>query len=151
MDTAFGRPDRTLLVAVIAVVALVVVALIVVFTRGGAAPIDEASPAGVVQRYTEAVIDGDEQAAREYLVEAVRSDCEGIEAGMSDDVRVTLNATTERDGTADVDVSIVSTGGGLLGTSEYREDARFDLVREGAGWRIETTPWQFTICLQAAR
>lgn len=151
MDTAARRPDRTLLVAVIAVVALVVVALIVVFTRGGAAPVDAASPAGVVQRYTEAVIDGDEQAAREYLVEAVRSACERVEAGMADDVRVTLDDTTERDRTADVDVSIVSTGGGLLGTSEYREEASFELVREGADWRIETTPWQFTICLQAAR
>lgn len=150
MDTASGRPDRTLLVAVIAVVALVVVALIVVFTRGGTAPIDEATPAGVVQRYAEAVIGGDEQAARGYLTEALRDDCERIESGTVDDVRVTLNATTEREDTADVDVSIVSTGGGLLGPSEYREEASFDLVREGADWRIETTPWQFTICMQAA-
>lgn len=150
MDTASGRPDRTLLVVMIAVAALVVVALIVVFTRGGAVPIDEATPAGVVQRYTEAVIDGDEQVARSYLTEDVRADCERIETGAFDDVRVTLVATTEREGTADVHVSIVTTSGGLFGPSEYREDANFGLVREGSDWLIETTPWQFTICMQAA-
>ncbi|SFS02099.1 hypothetical protein SAMN04487783_0622 [Agrococcus baldri] len=150
MDTASGRPDRTVLVAIVAVVALVVVALVVVFTRGGAAPIDEAAPAGVVQRYTEAVIAGDEEAARAYLVQEVRDDCERIEAGMLDEMRVTLTSTTEREDTADVDVSIVTTSGGLLGPSEYREDASFDLVREGSDWVIATTPWQFTICTQAA-
>lgn len=150
MDPASGRPDRSLLVAIIAVAALVAVALIVVLTRSGAAPIDEASPAGVVQRYTEAVIAGDEQAARAYLVEDVRNGCHRIEAGMLEDVRVTLTSTTEREDSADIDVSIVTTSGGLLGPSEYREDASFDLVREGSDWVIETTPWQFTICAQAS-
>ncbi|WP_347754428.1 hypothetical protein [Agrococcus sp. ProA11] len=50
-----------------------------------------------------------------------------------------------------MDVSIVtSTGGGLFGPAEYREDATFDLVREGSDWVVETAPWQLAICLQAA-
>ena len=65
MDTVTRKPDRTLLIVIATVVALVVVALVVVFTRGGAAPLDESTPAGVVQRYTQAVVAGDQEAARE--------------------------------------------------------------------------------------
>lgn len=151
MDATAGRRDRTLWVVLAAVATLVVIALIVVFTRGAAAPLDEATPAGVVQRYAEAVIAGDERTAREYLVEEVRDDCERIGQGTLDDMRVTLVSTTERGDTADVDVSIVtSTGGGLFGPAEYREDASFDLVREGSDWVVETAPWQLAICMQSA-
>lgn len=151
MDAPVGRRDRTLWVVLVAVAALVVIALIVVFTRGAAAPLDESTPAGVVQRYTEAVIAGDERAAREYLVAEVRDDCERIGQGTLDDMRVTLVSTTERGDSADVDVSIVtSSGGGLFGPTEYREDASFDLVREGSDWVVETAPWQLAICMQSA-
>ncbi|WP_405216090.1 hypothetical protein [Agrococcus sp. Ld7] len=141
---ASGRPDRTLLIVLAAVAALVVVALLVVFTRGAPAPIDASTPAGVVQRYTEALLAGDEETARGHLVDG---ECERLESGPLDDVRVTLLSTTERERSADVDVSIVTTsGGGLLGPSEYREDASFGLVRADSGWQIETAPWQFAIC-----
>lgn len=152
MEPAARRTDRTLLAVLLVIAALVVIALIVVFTRGAAAPLDAATPAGVVQRYTEAIIAGDEQAAREYLVDEVRDDCERSEPGSTDDVRVTLASTTERSDSAAVDVSIVTTtGGGLLGPSEYREDATFDLVRTSSGWVIESAPWQFSICMETAR
>ena len=117
---------------------------------GGAEPLDASTPAGVVQRYTEDVIDGDEAAAREHLVAEARDGCERLEPGLVDDVRVTLVATTERGDSADVEVSIVtSSGGGLLGPSEYREDATFGLVREASGWAIEAVPWQFAICVES--
>lgn len=149
MDAAAARSDRTLLVVLIAIGALVVIALAVVFTRG-AEPLDASTPAGVVQRYTEDVIDGDEAAAREHLVAEARDGCERLEPGLVDDVRVTLVSTTERGDSADVEVSIVtSSGGGLLGPSEYREDATFGLVREASGWAIEAVPWQFAICVES--
>src|SRR5690606_32090176 len=107
---ASGRPDRTLLIVLAAVAALVVVALLVVFTRGAPAPIDASTPAGVVQRYTEALLAGDEETARGYLVDG--DECERLESGPLDDVRVTLLSTTERESSADVDVSIVTTAGG---------------------------------------
>lgn len=152
MDTASGRRDRTFWVVLVAVAALVVIALVVVFTRGAAAPLDEATPAGVVQRYTEAVIAGDDNAARERLIEEVRNDCERIGENALDDLRVTLVSTTERGDDAQVEVSIASPGGGgLFGPTEYREDASFDLVREGADWVIETAPWQLAICMQSAK
>jgi hypothetical protein len=69
------RPDRTLLAIVAAIAALVVVALIVVFTRGEPAPVDEATPAGVVQRYSAAVIAGDEAAAAAYLTDTAKDRC----------------------------------------------------------------------------
>lgn len=150
MDASPVRRDRTLLVVLIAVGALVVIALAVVFTRG-AQPLDASTPAGVVQRYAEDVIEGDEQAAREHLVTQVREDCERLEPGLFGDVRVTLVSTTERGDTADVEVSVVTTtGGGLLGPSEYQEDATFGLVREASGWAIETAPWQFAVCVESA-
>ena len=55
--------------------ALVVVALVVVFTRGAPAPLDESTPEGVVQRYSAAVIEGDEATAITYLVPALGDDC----------------------------------------------------------------------------
>ncbi len=151
MDTVDRRPDRTLLIVVAAVAALVVIALIVVFTRGGAAPLDESTPAGVVQRYTEAVIAGDEEAARGYLAADVRDGCERLDPGALDDVRVTLESTIDRGDNADVDVSIVTTSsGGLFGPSEYRTEESFALVREGERWVIDSAPWQFAVCVEVA-
>lgn len=151
MDTDARRPDRTLFIVIAAVAALVVIALIVVFTRGGAAPLDESTPAGVVQRYTEAVIAGDEESARGYLAADVRDGCERLDPGPLDDVRVALEATTERGDTADVDVSVVTTSsGGLFGPSEYRSEESFGLVREAEGWVIDSAPWQFAVCMEVA-
>lgn len=151
MDTVARRPDRTLLVVIGAVAVLVVIALIVVFTRGSAPPLDASTPAGVVQRYTAAVIDGDDRAARDYLAPALREDCEQIDPGDQSGVRVTFVATTERGDTADVKVSVVTTGGGLFGQTEYQSDEVFELVREGSAWVIETAPWQFATCIEGAR
>lgn len=53
------QPDRVLLGIVAAVVVLMVVALAVVFLRGEPQPLDASSPAGVVQRYSRAVVDAD--------------------------------------------------------------------------------------------
>lgn len=142
-----ARPDRTLLVILGVIAALVVVALVVVLSRGEPEPLDESTPAGVVQRYSAAVIDGDEEAAKEYLVSELADDCLRIEPGPVDSMRVTLVDTEEREDSADVRVLIaVSYGGGMLGSDEYQEDAVFDLVREGDAWRIETAPWQLTVC-----
>ncbi|MGR2752204.1 hypothetical protein [Agromyces arachidis] len=142
-----SRADRTLLVILAAVAALVAVALVVVFTRGEPEQLDEATPEGVVQRYTAAVIAGDEGEAMGYLVPDVAEDCIRIETAPSDRMRVTLASTTERDDSADVDVLISwSYDEGPLGGSGVEEEGTFDLVRTDDGWRIETAPWPLTIC-----
>ncbi|WP_430647154.1 hypothetical protein [Agromyces sp. GXS1127] len=147
MDAQRPRPDRTLIVILAVLGVLVVVALIAVFTRGEPEPLDEGTPEGVVQQYSAAVIDGDEETAMEYLVPEVAEECVRIPLGEPDGMRVTLVETTERDDTADVDVLIVTTyGGGPFGSNEYEERGTFDLVRVDGEWRIETAPWPLAIC-----
>lgn len=147
MDPSPARPDRTLLVILGVIAALVIVALIVVFTRGAPELLDESTPEGVVQRYSAAVIDGDESAAKEYLVSELADDCVRIETAPVESMRVTLVDTEEREDSADVRVLIATSyGGGMLGPDEYQEEGVFDLVREGDAWRIESAPWPVTIC-----
>lgn len=141
------RPDRTLLAILAAIAVLVIVALIVVFTRGEPAPVDEATPAGVVQRYSAAAIAGDEAAAAAYLTDAVRDRCNTVERMPGDNLRVTLVSTTERPASADVKVLItVSEGGGPFGSAEYQIEDVFDLVKTGDKWLIASAPWQLTVC-----
>lgn len=147
MDAARPKPDRTLIVILAVIAAMAIVALIVVFTRGEPAALDESTPEGVVQRYSAAVLEGDEDAASAYLVPELGDPCEPVGAGPVEDMRVTLASTTERDDTADVRVLITVTyEGGLLGSSDYEEEGEFDLVRADDGWLIESTPWQLTVC-----
>lgn len=146
-DAPAPKRDRTLIVILSVIGALVVIALIVVFTRGEPEQLDESTPAGVVQRYAAAVIEGDEEAAIAYLVPELADSCERIETGPVRDMRVTLVSTTEREDTADVRVLIVTSyDGGLFGSSEYEEEAVFDLVAHGDGWLIETAPWSLAVC-----
>ena len=141
MDASRARPDRTLIVILAVIGALVVVALVVVFARGEPELLDESTPQGVVQRYSAAVIEDDEAAAIEYLSPEVGDSCRPFDAGTTQDLRVTLVSTTERDDTADVDVLItMSYGGGLFGSSEYEEPGSFELVASDGGWLIESRP-----------
>ena len=146
------RPERTLLAIIAAIAVLVIVALIVVFTRGEPAPLDEATPAGVVQRYSAAVIAGDETAAAAYLTDAAKAGCiKEMPRSGGENLRVTLISTTERPGSADVRVLItVSEGGGPFGSAEYQMEDAFDLVKTGDKWLIERAPWQLTVCQPTA-
>jgi hypothetical protein len=142
-----ARPDRTLLVILGVIAVLVIVALVVVFTRGEPAPLDESTPEGVVQRYSAAVIEGDESEAKGYLDPDLADDCIPIETAPADRMRITLVSTTERDDTADVEVLITwSYDEGPFGGSGVEERGTFDLVRTDDGWRIESAPWPLTIC-----
>jgi hypothetical protein len=133
--------------ALIAAVGLVVViALVAVLVRGGnPAAFAENTPEGVVQRYSQAVIDGDQQRALTYVVPEVASSCE--HTGTSEDVRVTLLKTQEHDKDATVDVQVTTlTHGGLFGTEEYSNEDSFRLVKSGDSWLIESAPWQVAVC-----
>ena len=130
---------------------MVVIALIAVFARGGPVEFAEDTPEGVVQRYSQAVIDGDADAAKTYLVAEIAESCTRVRTG-SDDYRMTLVETTERERSARVDVLIATVyGSGPLGTDEYESDESFELVKEGDGWLIEIAPWQLTICEEGFR
>jgi hypothetical protein len=151
MNDSTTRPRRLLAGIVVLVGVLVVAALAVVFTRGEPKVLDPGTPAGVVQRYTAAVTDGDEDAAARYLTGPARERCSEPERPYTDNLRVSLMSTAERETSADVKVLIVtSSDGGPFGMSEYETEEVFDLVKEDGRWLVESTPWQFALCTSKA-
>ena len=142
-----AKPDRTLLVILSIIAGLVVIALAVVFLRGTPGVLDRATPEGIVQAYSTAVIDGDRTAAKEFLAKELRDNCETVEPGLTSGVRVTLVSSTVHSDSATVRVSIVTNyGNGPFGTSESESDSTFELVEEGGAWAITTAPWELTLC-----
>lgn len=147
MDAAAGRPNRILIIILAIIAVLVVAALAVVFSRGEPALLDGSTPQGVVQRYSAAVLDGDESAAMAFLTETARTQCVDFERASTENLRVTLVSTTERTSSADVRVLIVvSNGGGPFGNSEYETEDVFDLVKMDGKWLIDSSPWQLRVC-----
>jgi hypothetical protein len=147
MNDAPRKPDRILLVLLGVIGLLVVVALAVVFSRGEPAPLDEASPAGVVQRYSTAVIDGDVATAETYLTESALTNCRGAYPGEPRPARVVLVSTSERDQSATVRVSIVnSSQDGPFGPSEYEMEDAFSLVKADGNWKISQAPYPLMAC-----
>ena len=146
-----ARRDPALLVVLGLIILLVVVALVVVFTRGEPALLDAESPGGVVQRYSTAVLDGDETTAAGYLSAAALADCDSgttsAASSATDDIRITLVDTTERGSVADVRVLVVTSyGSGPFGSSEYESEDAFELVRVDGDWLIDAAPWRLTVC-----
>jgi hypothetical protein len=151
MTDSGTRPRRLLTGILVLLGVLVIAALAVVFTRGEPKMLDPGTAAGVVQRYTAAIIDGDEDAAAKYLTAHARQRCSEPERPYTDNLRVSLISTVERESSADVKVLIVtSNDGGPFGMSEYETEEVFDLVKEGGGWLVESTPWQFALCTSKA-
>lgn len=148
MDQTPRKPDRILLALIGVVALLVVVALAVVFSRGGPPPQDPASAAGVVQRYSAAVIDGDTEAADGYLTDNARSVCGGgYYPGEPQPSRVVLVSTTERSDSATVRVSIVhSAQDGPFGPSEYEMEDSFRLSKVDGKWLIDQAPYPLQAC-----
>lgn len=148
MGDAARKPDRILLVLLGVVGLLVVAALAVVFTRGDPPPLDAGSPAGVVQRFSAAVIDGDVTTAESYLSESARERCSGTVYGEPPrPARVVLVSTSERGQTATVTVSIVhSAQGGPFGPSEYEMEESFSLVKNGGTWLVDRAPYPLLAC-----
>ncbi|MFU8945904.1 hypothetical protein ACLRGF_04135 [Mycetocola zhadangensis] len=126
---------------------LVLAAVVVLLTRGAPPALDESTPEGVVQRYSSAVLEGDEERALQYLAEEARVDCGTITATETEEVRITLVSTDVTDASATVTVSIARQSGvGLLGASGYEYTESFSLTQAGDGWRIETAPWELAFC-----
>ncbi|MCU1419013.1 MAG: hypothetical protein JWR57_182, partial [Mycetocola sp.] len=140
---AGARRNLVVLLSVIAV--LVIVSFVVVFSRGEAELLDESTPEGVVQRYAAAVLDGDDDTAIEYLSERTQEQCGTVQDTHGDDLRVTLISSDLRDDTADVRVQLSRHSGGPFG-SDYSYEEGFRLAKENSGWRIESVPWDLTVC-----
>lgn len=146
-STASPRLDRTLWAIIVAIGILVAVALVVVLTRGTPELLDADTPEGVVQRYSAAVIEGDERGAAEYLSPDAADECDTFDSETTDNLKVALVSTTQRDDTADVRVSITTiyeNGPFGIDEQEYQDD--FDLVTIDGEWLIEGVPWPLNIC-----
>jgi hypothetical protein len=142
-----SRRSRLTLIALASAVGLVVViALIAVFARGGTTQLDADTPEGVVQRYSQAVVDGDIAAALGYVVPEVADAC--VRRSVHDsDIRITVLETTEREDTAHVRVLIVTVfGTGPLGVDEYESESALDLVKVDGKWLVEVVPWRLAVC-----
>jgi len=146
MSDSARRSRITLIALGAAVVLVVVIALIAVFARGDVEPLDPATPQGVVQRYSQAVIDGDVPTALTFLVPEVADTCQRVTRG-GERLRITLLESTERDASARVRVLIVTTYGEQpFGADEYESEEAFDLVKVDGDWLVETAPWQLAVC-----
>lgn len=142
-------PRIALISLIVVVVAVVVAAVLAVLLRGGPATFDPASPEGVVQRYTQALIDGDLDAAEQLRSPTAADEGCGFFPGEMQDVRVTLVGTTADGDAAQVRVLITTIyGQDVFGSGEYRSEETFRLVGSGGEWLIEAAPWQFTPCLE---
>jgi hypothetical protein len=145
-----ARPDRTLIAVLVAVGLLVLLALVVVVVRNAStATLDATTPEGVVQRYAQAVIDGDDETASGYLV-SQSDECEYY--GESDrELRLALRSTETSGQRSTVRVSVTTSyGGGPFSSSEYTTDEAFQLVKSGDDWMIEETPYEFISCPRSA-
>lgn len=151
MDDSSPASHRPLWIALGALTLIVVACLVVVFTRGQPAALDPQSPAGAVQSYLTAVLDGDETAALEHVAASVRAECAPIEPYLDEGMRVTLGDTTLSDDTATVAVTMSFVTSGLFGGSEYSSQERFRLERAGDAWVITRAPWSFAICDELGR
>jgi hypothetical protein len=144
--TARRGPDRTLVAILVAIGVIVVVALVVVLSRGAAAPLDPSTPEGVVQRYAQAVADGDDEAALEYLTTDAKERCEGFYE-TSDRARLTFVDTNVSGDTATVTVNLTTTYGySLFGSSQSSYEEQFRLMKSGGGWLISEAPYEFRTC-----
>lgn len=139
--------SRILSIVVLAVIgAVIVAAVIAVLVRSGTASYDAGTPEGVVQRYAQAVSEGDTGTALEYLAPEIADSCDQA-AIDTNELRMSLIETIDHGDAAQVRVMVTTIyGSGPFGPSEFQSEDVFSLVREGGGWRIQTTPWQFTIC-----
>jgi len=147
MSDADRRSRITLIALIGGVVLVVVIALIAVFAGGDPEPLDSGTPEGVVQRYSQAVVDGDTQAALTYVVPEVADACVRRSVSDEEDARITVLETTERADTAHVRVLIVTVyGTGPLGADEYENESAFDLLKVDGEWLVEVAPWSLAVC-----
>ncbi|MGZ4436289.1 MAG: hypothetical protein ACXVWU_07955 [Nocardioides sp.] len=141
-----SRPNRILAIVVGLVAVVAVVAGVLAATRH-ASEYPRGTPAGAVQAYLSAVIDGDHQKAAGFL--APGSSCAVADldrAPVPDEVRVVLRDTHVDGATAQVDVDVVLPSGGPFGGADYSERQTFRLARAGQGWLITGIPWPMFEC-----
>ena len=132
-----------LLVIGVVVVLLVVVTLAVLALQEPTT-YDASTPEGVAQRYVQAVIDRDEDAAAGYLDDDQACDEADLRlAYVPESIRIVLRETRIDGDGAEVDLAI--TQGGGLGAG-FTEEATLVMASTPDGWRISEPPWPMYYC-----
>jgi hypothetical protein len=134
--------NRILAALVGAVVLLAVVAGVVVAHRTAPA-LDRGTPAGVVQAYLQAVIDGSYPAATALLSPSSGCGVQDVATSWTPtSAQVVLDHTAVDGDTAVVTVEVTEgAADDLFGSSGFSHTERFSLQRENGVWKITGSPW----------
>ena len=148
--TKAPRRDRPMIVGLVAIGLVVVLAVVAVATGGRTADLDPDSPEGVVQRYAQAMIDEDRDAAQALLED---QDCTFEDYFYFErDMRVTLGDVEITDSRARVEVTVSwPSGEPILDPYGSSERNVFFLVPVDGEWRIDQAPWPFWACIPDER
>ena len=151
-DAGSSRPAGLIILIVAGVGLEVAVAVAAIVAANRDTPLlDEGTPEAAVQGYVDAMIEGDEAAAHEYLSGDLQAECSLSDLREhredADSVRVSLRSVTIDGVEADVEVTITEDGGGdLFGGGGYRYEETFTLSRVGDTWVISERPWPIFFC-----
>jgi hypothetical protein len=145
--------DRFTLGVVVGAVLLVIAAVVsVVLLQGQSAAPDLSTPEGVVRAYYAALDQGHPEQAWDLLSSRARAQTtrdEFIQRAISfrpgREQRVTIDSVEIVGDTANVNLSLTSSGGGLLGGGSYSQTVRVRLDREDGQWRITVPPQPYLI------
>jgi hypothetical protein len=135
------RHSRIVLI-VIGTVTAILVAVAIALAVQPPPEYDPSTPAGTVQAFYQAFLDGDEALASTYLADEVLAGCPGyrVEYHGPENLRVVIDSTEIDGDTARVSVTITETWDeGPFGSSNtYDETIHMDRV--GDGWLIAEPP-----------
>ncbi len=139
--------DRPLLVGAVVLLVVLGLAVIAIVVGGRTISLDADSPEGVVQRFAQAVIDGDRSTAESLLANG--DECDGYQDSYIDNaIRVTLGDVRITGDSAVVEVTIGHSGGDPFAPYDYSDRSRFLLTNIDGAWLIDETPWPFWICIE---
>lgn len=125
--------------------AVIGVAIIVslVLGPGQVTEFGAATPEGVVQRYIDAALEGDEEQANRYMTADLAASCEDGFGFFrdTDDIRVALDSSDVDGDSATVFVTVSEGNVSAFDSYAYTHDERYDLVRVDGAWKIERQAW----------
>jgi hypothetical protein len=140
------NPNRVLCV----VIGFVIIAVVVVSflsTRQSAVVMDRTTPAGSVQVFLKAVLEGkNAEATRMLSPESTCTVTDLDRAYIVNTARVLLLGSTTTGATAEVRVRVEIPSGGPIKDVMTDEDHTFVLANAGGGWLITGIPWPLYDC-----